>query len=235
MAFNFKPKFIFDRFSIKRDKILEANRKVFYNGTDSSTYILSFKENSHSHEPALNNRISSSVFSRLADIGISNHFKRSLNMREQLVYQADPLVFSVTAHNIVSPELSRRLEIEEGLILNNPVLEFSLKSGAIIGENHIFSMGWASENEMDILSLVARRVNDFMHGYLNAFNLRPVNITMEFGRFHTTEFSDLIMIDEISPATFAVCSLLDTTILDKDTVYEIFKRQYGTDIQESIS
>ena len=74
----------------------------------------------------LNNRISEHILSALKDVGIENHLIKRLNMREQLIDLVEIIPIEFIVRNIVTGSLTKRLGIEDGTILNKPLIEFCL-------------------------------------------------------------------------------------------------------------
>ena len=67
-------------------------------------------------------------FPYLKDNGIDNHFIERLNNREQLIKKVEIIPVEVIIRNIATGTLSKRLGVKEGLKLNRPLVEFTLKS-----------------------------------------------------------------------------------------------------------
>jgi phosphoribosylaminoimidazole-succinocarboxamide synthase len=205
----------------RRRQVYEGKAKILYEGPEPGTLIQYFKDDATAFNAqkrgtingkgVINNRISEYVFTRLNHIGIPTHFIRRLNMREQLVRQVE----------IVPIEVVVRKPLPHTLI------EYYYKDDALgdpmIAEEHIACFGWANNEEMQDISSMAIRVNDFMSGMFAAINIRLVDFKLEFGRIWDGDYSRVILADEISPDG---CRLWDMTTgekLDKDR----FRRDLG--------
>ena len=107
--------------------IHESNSKIIYDGNEASTIVFHFKEDeskqNHGHG-ANNNLLSEHFMTCLEEAGIQTHFIKRLNMREQLVWAAEPLPFQITLHAMASPKFAARFGIEPLAIFANPVFEF---------------------------------------------------------------------------------------------------------------
>src|SRR5262249_51349196 len=107
----------------RRRRIYEGKAKVLYEGPEPGTLIQHFKDdatafNAKKHEViegkgVLNNRISEYVFQHLNDIGVPTHFIRRLNMREQLIREAEIIPLEIVVRNVAAGSLAQRLAIEE--------------------------------------------------------------------------------------------------------------------------
>ena len=89
----------------------------------------------------------------------------------------------------------------------------------MINEYHIFALELATKEEMQRITELAFKVNDFMVPFFEKMNIDLVDFKLEFGRFD----GQIILADEISPDT---CRFWDKTTkerLDKDR----FRRDLG--------
>jgi phosphoribosylaminoimidazole-succinocarboxamide synthase len=124
---------------------------VLYEGPEPGTLVQHFKDdatafNAEKHEViegkgVLNNRISEYIFLQLAQIGIQTHFIKALNMREQLIREAEIVPLEVVIRNVAAGSLVKRLGLKEGQQLPRPLIEFYYKDDALgdplISEDHI--------------------------------------------------------------------------------------------------
>ncbi len=130
----------------------------------------------------------------------------------------------VIVRNVAAGSLSKRLGLDEGVVLTKTVLEFCYKDDALgdpmVNQYHIAAMGWATDDEMKLLSSYALKVNDALREYLKDLNIDLIDFKLEFGRLSD---GTIVLADEISPDT---CRFWDTVThekLDKDR----FRRDLG--------
>ena len=166
----------------RRRQIYEGKAKILYEGPEPGTLIQYFKDDATAFNAqkkgtingkgVISNRISEHVFTLLGNIGIPTHFIKRLNMREQLVRQVEIVPIEVVVRNVAAGSLSKRYGIEEGTPLSRTILEYYYKDDALgdplITEEHIACFGWASQEEMQDISSMAIRINDFMSGMFAA-------------------------------------------------------------------
>jgi phosphoribosylaminoimidazole-succinocarboxamide synthase len=142
-------------------------------------------------------------------------------MREQLVRQVEIIPIEVVIRNIAAGSLVKRLGIQEGKVLDMPVIEFYYKNDKLgdpmINENHVITFGWADPYEIDEMIAMSWRINDYLNGLFAGLGLKLVDFKLEFGRIHG-EYGELYLLlaDEISPDN---CRLWDANTnekLDKD-------------------
>ena len=122
----------------RRRQIYEGKAKVLFEGPEPGTIVQYFKDDATAFNAkkkgiitgkgVINNRISEYLMSRLNEIGVSTHFVRRLNMREQLVKAVEIIPIQVTVRNIAAGSLSERLGITEGTPLPRSIIEYHYKS-----------------------------------------------------------------------------------------------------------
>ncbi|MGF1549788.1 MAG: phosphoribosylaminoimidazolesuccinocarboxamide synthase [Sphingomonadaceae bacterium] len=214
----------------RRRQIYEGKAKILYEGPEPGTLIQYFKDDATafnnqkkgtiSGKGVLNNRISEHIFTALGQIGVPHHFIRRLNMREQLIRQAEIVPVEVVVRNVAAGTLSKRLGIEEGTQLPRTIIEYYYKDDALgdpmIAEEHIACFGWASQDEMHEIADMAIRVNDFLTGLFAGIGIRLVDFKLEFGRVWDNDFSRVILADEISPDGCRLWDVKSGEKLDKD-------------------
>jgi phosphoribosylaminoimidazole-succinocarboxamide synthase len=89
----------------RKEKLYEGKAKILYEGPEPGTLIQYFKDDATAFngekkaqlegKGVLNNRISEFVMSRLNGIGVTNHFIKRLNLREQLIREDARIRFRV--------------------------------------------------------------------------------------------------------------------------------------------
>ena len=213
-----------------RRRIYEGKAKVLYEGPEPGTLVQHFKDdatafNAEKHDViegkgVLNNRISEYIFLQLAQLGIQTHFIKALNMREQLIREAEIVPLEVVIRNVAAGSLLNRLGLKEGQPLPRPLIEFYYKDDALgdplISEDHIAVFGWATQNELDEIMTIAVRINDFLIGLFAGAGIRLVDFKLEFGRVWEGDVQRIILADEISPDNCRLWDINSNEKLDKD-------------------
>jgi phosphoribosylaminoimidazole-succinocarboxamide synthase len=147
----------------------------------------------------MNNHISSRIFQYLESEGVETHFVETLNDREMLVKKLDIIPVEVVLRNVAAGSLCKRLGIEEGRVLEKPILEFFYKSDPLgdpmINECHVDVFGWATKQEVEILKSEGLKINNLMIKFFKARKIRLVDFKLEFGRHK----GEVLLGDEISP------------------------------------
>ena len=214
----------------KGKKLYEGKAKLIYATNDKNLVIQHFKDDATAFnnqkratiegKGVLNNRISEHILSNLSQVGIKNHFIKRINMREQLVKLVEIIPIEFIVRNIATGSLTKRLGIEDGTTLDEPLLEYCLKNDKLgdplISKEHILAFKWSTKKELDKIDKQLYRINDFMVGMFRGVGIKLVDFKVEFGRYKSSGKTEIILADEISPDT---CRLWDHTTekkLDKD-------------------
>jgi phosphoribosylaminoimidazole-succinocarboxamide synthase len=221
----------------RRRMVYEGKAKILYEGPESGTLIVYFKDDATAFNAqkkdiidgkgVLNNRISEHIMTALAGIGVPNHFIRRLNMREQLIRACEIVPLEIIVRNVAAGSLSTRLGIEEGTPLPRPIIEFCYKDDKLgdplVTEEHILAFNWASQQDIDDIIALALRVNDFLSGLFTGVGIMLVDFKIECGRVFEGDYQRIIVADEISPDSCRLWDIKTGQKLDKD----VFRRDLG--------
>jgi len=221
----------------KGKKLYEGKAKIIYATSDKNLVIQYFKDDATAFnnlkkskiegKGVLNNRISEHILTNLGQIGIKNHLVKRLNMREQIIKLVEIIPIEFIVRNVATGSITKRLGIEDGTILKEPLLEYCLKNDKLgdplIAEEHILAFEWASKQELEKVKKSILRINDFMIGMFRGVGIRLIDFKLEFGRIKTNGKSDVILADEISPDT---CRLWDS-VTDKKLDKDRFRKDLG--------
>ena len=222
----------------RRKKIYEGKAKILYEGTEPGTIVQYFKDDATAFNAekkaviegkgVLNNLLCEYFMTGLTNVGIPNHFKKRLNMREQLVRACEIVPLEVIVRNYAAGTMAKRLGMDEGTQLPRPIVEYCLKDDALgdplVTEEHIAAFGWASPQDMDDILSLALRVNDFISGVMFGVGIKLVDFKIEIGRVYDGDFQRLIVADEISPDSCRLWDIETGEKLDKD----VFRRDLGS-------
>jgi phosphoribosylaminoimidazole-succinocarboxamide synthase len=221
-----------------RTPIYEGKAKQLFEGPEPGTLIARFKDDATAFnnqkkgtirgKGVINNRISEYLMTRLAEVGIPNHFIRSLNMREQLVKAVEIVPLEVIVRNVAAGSFAQRFGLEEGQPIGMPIVEYCLKNDKLgdpfVAEEHIFAFDVADPHELDEIRHLALRINDFLSGLFLGIGIRLVDFKVEFGRHYDEEGRPrIILADEISPDSCRLWDIKTDKKLDKDR----FRRDMG--------
>ena len=212
----------------KGKKLYEGKAKIIYACAEKNLVIQHFKDDATAFnnqkksviegKGILNNRISEHILTYLAQVGIKNHLVKRLNMREQLIKHVNVIQIEFIVRNIAAGSLTKRLGIEEGTILETPLLEYCFKNDKLgdplISREHILAFKWLKVMELDWINEECRRINDFLQGMFRGVGIKLVDFKIEFGK--TKSENKIILADEISPDTCRLWDVITEKKLDKD-------------------
>ena len=225
----------------KRKKLYEGKAKIIYSTSEKHLAIQHFKDDATAFnnqkrstidgKGILNNRISEHILSCLNQAGIKNHLVKRINMREQLIKMVEIFPIEFIVRNISTGSLCKRLGIEDGLVLEKPLIEFCLKNDElndpVISKEHIFVFNWATKKEIEKIEEILLRTNDFLIGMFRAIGIKLVDFKVEFGKFRYKGKTEILLADEISPDTCRLWDAKTDKKLDKDR----FRNNLGNIIQ----
>ena len=225
----------------KGKKLYEGKAKILYASSEKGTAIQHFKDHATAFnnqkqstiegKGILNNRISEHILSSLNQIGIETHLIKRINMREQLIKLVEIIPIEFIVRNIATGSLTKRLGIEDGTILDKPLIEFCYKSDVLndplVSSEHIDAFGWATMVELDYIKDQCLRINDFMQGMFKGVGIKLVDFKLEFGKLNQDGKKKIILADEISPDTCRLWDASSEEKLDKDR----FRKDLGNLIE----
>lgn len=219
----------------KRELLYEGKAKKIYTTADPTFVWVEYKDSATAFngekketilgKGVLNNRITSLIFSRLAQEGISSHFVEQLSDTEQLVKRVSIIPLEVVVRNYAAGSFSKRLGVEEGIMFSRPVVEFYYKDDALgdplLTEDHIKVLDLASKEDVAILKQQALAVNKVLSKMMAKVGVILVDYKLEFGR---DQQGEILLADEISPDTCRFWDAQTKEKLDKD----VFRRNLGS-------
>jgi phosphoribosylaminoimidazole-succinocarboxamide synthase len=215
---------------MRRRRVYEGKAKVLFEGPEPGTLVQYFKDDATAGNGAkratisgkgvLNNRISEYLMIKLGEIGVPTHFVKRLNMREQLIRQAEIIPLEVVVRNIAAGSLAKRFGLTEGTNLPRSIVEFYYKNDQLndpmVSEEHITAFGWSTPAEIEEMMALALRINDYLSGLFLGIGLRLVDFKLEFGRVYENDDLRIILADEISPDNCRLWDVRTNEKMDKD-------------------
>lgn len=218
----------------KMNQLYEGKAKRVYETEDPNLLIVSYKDDATAFnglkkgtiagKGVINNQMSNRLMMRLAEAGVPNHFVEELNERDTLVRRVQIVPLEVIVRNIAAGSFSKRYGVDEGVVFDEPTVEYSYKNDALgdplMNTSHALALGLATAQEIETIRSYALKVNEFLKAFWLECGVILVDFKLEFGR---TADGEIILADEISPDT---CRLWDAKThekLDKDR----FRRDLG--------
>ena len=218
----------------KLNQLYEGKAKRVYETEDPNLLIVSYKDDATAFnglkkgtiagKGVINNQMSNRLMMRLAKAGVPNHFVEELNERDTLVRRVQIVPLEVIVRNIAAGSFSKRYGVDEGVVFDEPTVEYSYKNDALgdplLNTSHALALGAATEEEIETIRRYALKVNEFLKAFWLECGVILVDFKLEFGR---TADGQIILADEISPDTCRLWDAKTREKLDKDR----FRRDLG--------
>ena len=218
----------------KKEQLYEGKAKKVFATDDANLVIVDYKDDATAFngekkgtitgKGVINNVMSNHMFQLLEQQGVPTHFVEQLSERETLVKKVSIVPLEVIIRNISAGSFAKRFGVEEGIVFDEPTIEFSYKNDELgdplMNAYHAIALKAATREEIETIKAMAFKVNEVMKQYFDTLNVILVDFKLEFAK---TADGKIVLADEISPDT---CRLWDKTTkekLDKDR----FRRDMG--------
>ena len=218
----------------KREQLYEGKAKKVYATDDPELVIVSYKDDATAFDGAkkgtivgkgvINNQMTNRLMERMEKAGIPTHFVKELNERDTVVKKVSIVPLEVIIRNISAGHFASRYGVEEGIVFDEPTIEFSYKNDdlhdPLINSYHAVALKLATWDEIALIKKYAFQVNDFLKKTLLECGVTLVDFKLEFGK---TADGTIVLADEISPDTCRFWDAKTGEKLDKDR----FRRDLG--------
>ena len=214
--------------------LYEGKAKKVYATENPELYIVSYKDDATAFnglkkgtiagKGVINNRVTNYMMQMLEKNGVPTHFVEEISDSETVVKKVQIVPLEVIIRNISAGSFSKRYGVEEGIVFEQPTIEFSYKNDdlgdPLLNEYHALALKLATREEIDTIKALAFKTNELMKDFFKKINVDLVDFKLEFGRLSD---GTIVLADEISPDT---CRFWDSRThekLDKDR----FRRDLG--------
>ena len=218
----------------KREQMYEGKAKKVFATDDAALCIVSYKDDATAFngekrgtimgKGVINNRLTNRLMRLLMDNGIPTHFVEELSERDTLVKRVSIVPLEVIIRNISAGSFAKRYGVEEGIVFDEPTIEFSYKNDELgdplMNSYHALALKLATAEEIETIKAYSFKINEVLKAFLLEHGIELVDFKLEFGRLPD---GTIVLADEISPDT---CRLWDAKThekLDKDR----FRRDLG--------
>ena len=191
---------------------------------DDATAFNGLKKGTISGKGAINNRVTNYMMQLLEKKGVPTHFVEEIDERKTLVKKVSIVPLEVIIRNISAGSFAKNYGVEEGIVFDEPTIEFSYKNDdlgdPLINQYHAIALKLATKEEIERIKELAFKVNEEMKAFFKGLKVDLVDFKLEFGRLSD---GTIVLADEISPDT---CRFWDSEThekLDKDR----FRRDLG--------
>jgi len=218
----------------KTVQLYEGKAKKVYATENEDYVIVSYKDDATAFDGlkkgtimgkgVVNNKMSNYLMQVLEKEGIKTHFVEELSDRETVVKKVSIVPLEVIIRNISAGSFAKRYGVEEGIVFDEPTIEFSYKNDdlhdPLINDYHAIALKLATKDEIELIKKMAFKVNEVLKAYFIKIGVKLVDFKLEFGRLKD---GTIVLADEISPDTCRFWDAKTNEKLDKDR----FRRDLG--------
>ena len=210
----------------KAKKIFETDKPeiLLVSYKDDATAFNGIKKGTILGKGIINNKVTNYMMRLLEKAGIPTHYIEEISERETLVKKVSIIPLEVIIRNVSAGSFAKNYGVEEGIIFDEPTIEFSYKNDKLgdplINSYHAIALKLATKEEIEIIKKYAFKINEKMKKFFISINVKLIDFKLEFGKLADNK---IVLADEISPDT---CRFWDATTnekLDKDR----FRRDLG--------
>ena len=208
-------------------------KKVFATG-DPALVIVSYKDDATAFngekkgtiagKGVINNKMSNLLMQMLEQNGVPTHFVEELSDRDTVVKKVSIVPLEVIVRNIAAGSFSKHYGVEEGVVFEQPTIEFSYKNDELgdplLNTYHALALKLATPEEIKTIEDYSFRINDALKAFWLTCGVTLVDFKLEFGRLSD---GTIVLADEISPDTSRLWDSKTHEKLDKDR----FRRDMG--------
>ena len=218
----------------KTVQLYEGKAKKVFATEDKNLVIVSYKDDATALDGlkkgtivgkgVVNNRMSNFLMQLLEKNGVKTHFVKELSDRDTLVKKVSIVPLEVIIRNISAGHFASRYGVEEGIVFDEPTIEFSYKNDdlhdPLLNSYHAVALKLATWDEIALIKSMAFKVNSVLKEYFLTLGVKLVDFKLEFGK---TADGEIVLADEISPDTCRFWDAKTNEKLDKDR----FRRDMG--------
>ena len=218
----------------KKEQLYEGKAKKVFATEDPQLLIVQYKDDATAFNGVkkgtivgkgiINNQMSNRLMAMLESEGVPTHFVQELSQRETLVKKVSIVPLEVIVRNIAAGSFSKRYGVDEGVVFDQPTIEFSYKNDELgdplLNTKHALALKVATPEEIKTIERYSLKINEVLKTCWLSCGVILVDFKLEFGRLAD---GTIVLADEISPDT---CRLWDSKThekLDKDR----FRRDLG--------
>ena len=210
----------------KAKKVFATNdpEKLIVEYKDDATAFNGLKKGTIKGKGVINNQMSNRLMAYLEKQGVPTHFIEEINERETIVKKVSIVPLEVIVRNISAGSFAKHYGVEEGIVFDQPTIEFSYKNDELgdplLNHYHALALKLATMEEIETIEKYAFKINEVLKAFWLSAGVSLVDFKLEFGRLPD---GTIVLADEISPDTSRLWDVKTHEKLDKDR----FRRDMG--------
>jgi len=198
--------------------------KLIVEYKDDATAFNGLKKGTIKGKGVINNQMSNRLMAYLEKQGVPTHFIEEINERETIVKKVSIVPLEVIIRNISAGSFAKHYGVEEGIVFDQPTIEFSYKNDELgdplLNHYHALALKLATAEEIETIEKYAFKINQVLKAFWLSAGVTLVDFKLEFGRLSD---GTIVLADEISPDTSRLWDVKTHEKLDKDR----FRRDMG--------
>jgi phosphoribosylaminoimidazole-succinocarboxamide synthase len=202
----------------------ETSEKVFVEYKDSLTAFNAQKLGSFEGKGIVNRNITVLLYKYLEGQGVKTHFISAEEPNGIVATEVKIIPLEIVVRNILAGSTAKKFNIEEGRILERPLVEFYFKNDELgdpfISDDQAVALKVVSGPEIPQLKEIALKVNSALRVLFAKANLQLVDFKIEVG---ADSKGQLLLADEITPDCCRLWDVRTQEKFDKDR----FRRDLG--------
>ena len=217
----------------KVEQLYEGKAKKVFSTEDPNYCIVSYKDDATAFngqkkgtilgKGAINNRLTNYFMKLLEEKGVPTHFVEELSDTDAVVKKVKIVPLEVIIRNISAGSFAARYGVEEGIVFDEPTIEFSYKNDdlgdPLMCESHALALKLVTKEQLETVKKYASIVNETLKEFFLEKGLKLIDFKIEFGLYD----GEVILADEISPDTCRLWDVKTGEKMDKDR----FRRDLG--------
>ena len=172
----------------KAKKVFATNdpEKLIVEYKDDATAFNGLKKGTIKGKGVINNQMSNRLMAYLEKQGVPTHFIEEINERETIVKKVSIVPLEVIVRNISAGSFAKHYGVEEGIVFDQPTIEFSYKNDELgdplLNHYHALALKLATMEEIETIEKYAFKINEVLKAFWLSAGVTLVDFKLEFGR-----------------------------------------------------
>jgi phosphoribosylaminoimidazole-succinocarboxamide synthase len=210
----------------KQELLFDGRSKRLFATNRANFAILEFKEETTDRDAMMkghftgkadiNCGISTFIMQYLENYHVPTHFVERISQTEMVVRRIKMYGIQVAVYNVATDGLTQRFALDEGRVLDYPIIEYHLKApnlgNPMINESHALALGYAEAGALKTIDRIASKTNAVLKSLFERRGLLLVEFRLELGN----SGEHIYIADEITPDTCRIWDRKTNRKLDQD-------------------
>ena len=163
----------------QKEQLYEGKAKKVFATDDPELLIVAYKDDATAFnglkkgtivgKGVINNKMSNRLMAMLEKNGIPTHYVKELSDRETLVKKVSIVPLEVIVRNISAGSFAKHYGVEEGIVFDQPTVEYSYKNDALgdplLNTSHALALKLATAEEIEAIRTYALRIDELLKSF----------------------------------------------------------------------